>query len=197
MKKLILILITFFTASTAFAGLDDANIYMLPRPTPDKTFSDEFKNEISLNSFKGKFVIGVFWSRYCGPCIKEMPSLNNFNNIVKNNGIKVIAISPDYEWASPEEHKKFAHKYGATDIDLFLDKGGALAGALGLYRYPNSVLINVNGEEIGRIKGAMVWDNPEVIEYFYNLKAKTTKAINEIKPVMNVDKIKSDELPDL
>ena len=47
-----------------------------------------------------------------------------------------------------------------------------LAEDLGIFTSPNTVLINRKGEEIGRIRGSIDWDDDDVIEYIYKIKAQ-------------------------
>lgn len=128
-----------------------------------------------LNDFKDQFVIANFWSRYCSPCLRELDNLNNFSKKVADNGIKVVIISPASEWHSLEEQQKFLQKYGAPDLDFYVDKKGDLSADLGIFTSPNTVLINRHGKEIGRIRGSVEWDDDEVIEYIYKIKAQNNQ----------------------
>lgn len=170
--KILLILLFVTTPFVAFAK-KGANIYVFAREVPAKSVYGEFGNTVKLSDFEGKFVVAVFWSRYCIPCIKELPSLAEFAQKTKNDGIKVLMISPKKEWfAGFDEQKAFLKRYGAEKLDVFVDDKNNLASALGIFSSPVTVLVNTKGEEIGRIRGKIEWDNEEVIEYFYNLKAQ-------------------------
>ena len=102
-------------------------------------------------------------------------SLIIFSKKVADNGIKVVIISPASEWHSLEEQQKFLQKYGAPDLDFYVDKKGDLSADLGIFTSPNTVLINRHGKEIGRIRGSVEWDDDEVIEYIYKIKAQNNQ----------------------
>lgn len=174
MKKILVALLIFGISSFAsLSQADDAvNIYDEPRDLPVRPFSDEYGNKIKLSDFKGDFVIAVFWSRYCSPCLSEMDNLNNYQNLVKNDGIRVVLISPDTEWNNYAEQKKFLKKYKGQDLDSYLDADGKVASDLGIFTSPNTVLINKNGKEVGRIRGSAEWDDEKVMEYLYKIKAE-------------------------
>ena len=48
---------------------------------------------------KGNLLIVSFMAAWCGPCIDELPALNNLYRKYKDQGLKVIGISIDLEGA--------------------------------------------------------------------------------------------------
>lgn len=153
---------------------DPVNIFPEPRSLPSREmfhYSDTGE-AYKLSDFKGQFVVANFWSRHCTPCLRELDNLNNFSKKVADNGIKVVIISPASEWQSLEEQQKFLQRYGASDLDFYVDKKGDLSADLGIFTSPNTVLINKSGQEIGRIRGSAEWDDDDVIEYIYKIKAQ-------------------------
>ncbi len=184
-----------FAASSVLAEEKNVNVYSIPRAVPESEIYNRVGKPYKLSGFKGKFVLAVFWSRTCGPCIRELDDLNEFHNKTKDNGIKLVLISPAGEWGSKDEEKAFLEKRGAPDVDFYNDKRGALASDLGIFSFPHTVMVNKHGEEIGRIKGAAEWGNDEIVEYIYGIKAKADKY--KPKKIMNIDKIKTGELEEI
>ena len=157
-----------------FFQISPANIYDSPRALPQQemyhyTGSGE---KTSLRDFKGKFVLAVFWSRYCAPCVRELEDINTFVKETSANGIKVLLVSPESEWHSLKEQKYFLQKYGAEKVDFYVDKRGNLSASLGIFKTPNTVIINRKGQEIGRIRGTRDWADEDFIEYIYKIKAQ-------------------------
>lgn len=148
------------------------NIFAYSRAVPQTPIYNQYGQKSTLADYKGQVVLANFWSRYCVPCIKELDNLNEFAKRTKDDGIKVVIISPAEEWVSDNEQKELLIKYGAPDLDYYVDKNGKLAGDFGIFASPHTVLINKSAEEFGRISGSVEWDDDDVIEYIYKLKAE-------------------------
>ena len=61
------------------------------------------------NKINKKWILLNFWSTSCGPCIKELDSLNSFNNLLDSSNAMIISISLDDKherWRKSEFSKK-------------------------------------------------------------------------------------------
>ncbi len=170
-KKICFVLWSFLVISTANAA-GGANIFAYPREAPQTPIYNQYGQAFALKDFAGDFVVAVFWSKTCIPCLREMDDLNEFVKKTAENGIKVVLISPAEDWLSEGEQRAFLRRYGATDIDFYVDKKAKLATDFGVFTSPHAVLINEESMEIGRIRGSVDWDDEDVIEYIYKIKAQ-------------------------
>ena len=146
------------------------NLFAYSRPAPETEIFYQDGSSKKLSDFKGNFVVALFWSKTCVPCIRELKSLNKFYNKIKGTDIKIVMISPANEWNTNYEQREFLNKYKATDIDFYTDKNGNLAADFGIFSYPHTVLIDQDGEEIGRIHGQMDWDSNNVMTEITKLR---------------------------
>lgn len=146
------------------------NLFAYSRPAPDTEFYYQDGTKHTLAEFKGEFVIALFWSKKCTPCVRELKSLDSFYKKIKGTGVKVVMISPKNEWLTNIEQHEFLKKYKANNIDFYTYENGDLAADFGIFSYPHSVLINQEGEEIGRIRGQMDWDSDKVLKYILDLR---------------------------
>ena len=163
----------FFFSPARAAAEKGVNIYGLSRSVPSRVVYSETGRQVRMDDFKGEFVLAVFWSRHCIPCLAEMKALQKFVDRTKNDGIKVILISPKEEWQGGfSEQKRFLARLGAPEIEHYVDNKSDLAAAFGIFSSPVTVLISRNGREIGRIRGSTRWDHPDVIEHIFKIKAE-------------------------
>ncbi len=171
LKRIFLTILSIFFITTAQAK-SGVNIFTYPRNVPDAKIFNKHGQSFYLRDFSGDFLIVIFWSKTCVPCIKEIDDINHFIKKTKGTGIKLITVSPEKEWISPEEQAAFLRKYGGENIDFYSDRKSALSNSFGIFTSPHTVLIDKNSMEIGRIRGSVDWDDDDVIEYIYNLSSK-------------------------
>lgn len=61
----------------------------------DFKLKNDFGKDISLESFKGKYIVLDFWASWCKPCIENIPSLKEMINKYQFDSIQFISISLD------------------------------------------------------------------------------------------------------
>ncbi|GAA4332849.1 TlpA disulfide reductase family protein [Mucilaginibacter gynuensis] len=64
---------------------------------PDFTQADVDGKDVSLSSFKGKYVLLDFWASWCGPCRMENPNVVKAYNKYKDKNFTVLGVSLDNE----------------------------------------------------------------------------------------------------
>jgi thiol-disulfide isomerase/thioredoxin len=116
----------------------------------------------NLDAYKGKPMIVNLWATWCGPCVTEMPSLMKLSERLKDTGVVVVAISEDRGGKFVVD--PFLKEHNISGLPIFLDKtmstGKALKEATIL---PMTILIDADGNEIGRVRGDRDWDSPESV----------------------------------
>jgi thiol-disulfide isomerase/thioredoxin len=131
------------------------------RPVPELTITDLAQEQpASLAPYRGKPLIVNLWATWCGPCVKEMPSLSKLAEALKSQGVAVVAISEDRGGKFVVD--PFLKEHAISGLDIYLDKtmstGKALKGSTIL---PMTVMIDADGNEVGRVFGDRDWDSPE------------------------------------
>ena len=81
-----------------FMKSKQATINAFPKGSPSPTF-ENYENyaggSTSLSDLKGKYVYIDLWATWCGPCIKEIPSLKKIEKQYEGKNIEFVSISVD------------------------------------------------------------------------------------------------------
>jgi thiol-disulfide isomerase/thioredoxin len=124
-------------------------------------FTDASGQAKSLGDWRGRVVLVNLWATWCAPCRKEMPSLAALQRQMGSKDFQVVAISLDRKGAAAAG--AFLAETKATDLALYLDQSGATLEQLQAIGLPASVLIDRQGNEIGRMLGPADWSSPEAV----------------------------------
>jgi len=68
---------------------------LLNNPAPDFIVKDTAGKDISLSSFKGKYLLLDFWASWCKPCREENPNVVAAYNEFKDKNFTILSISLD------------------------------------------------------------------------------------------------------
>ncbi|HJY63692.1 MAG TPA: TlpA disulfide reductase family protein, partial [Ignavibacteria bacterium] len=60
----------------------------------DFTWNENGK-DVKLSDYKGKVILVNFWATWCGPCRRELPSLSQISNELKDKDFKMVGVSVD------------------------------------------------------------------------------------------------------
>jgi cytochrome c biogenesis protein CcmG/thiol:disulfide interchange protein DsbE len=81
------------------------------RVAPDFELKDAQGHAVRLSDYRGKVVLIDFWATWCSPCRAETPWLIELSNKYKDQGLAVVGVSMDDNWAVV---KPFIAKTGIT-----------------------------------------------------------------------------------
>lgn len=105
--------------------------------------------DVDLSTLNGKVVVLNFWATWCGPCIKEMPSLQAFYNQYQGHPeVEFMVVEIDNQ---PELAKSFVEKNNYT-FPVYSPASMIPEAFLG-QAIPTTVILNKKGEISYRHEG--------------------------------------------
>ena len=120
------------------------------------SFVDLYENNLDLSVYKGKRIVINYWATWCGPCIKEMPSIKRAEEILEDYGYIFLLVSD-------ETISKISKFKNDRNFDFNFLKSIESYETLGIYSMPTSYIFDENGKIIETIVGAIEWDSEEMI----------------------------------
>jgi thiol-disulfide isomerase/thioredoxin len=112
---------------------------------------------LTLAAFKGKAVLLNLWASWCAPCIEEMPALARLQKDRGGADFTVLAVSLDLK---PDDGRAWLAANHLETLAYYYDPKTRLFDALKAPGLPLSVFIDKEGREVGRVSGAVRWDEP-------------------------------------
>ena len=127
----------------------------------------------SLSDLKGKYVYIDVWATWCGPCIREIPSLKLIEKKYEGKNIHFVSISideknrPKYNY---DAWRKMIVEKELTGIQLFADNAfnSKFTKAYGIDSIPRFLLIDPDGNIVSG--NAPRPSDPALVELFNSLR---------------------------
>jgi thiol-disulfide isomerase/thioredoxin len=106
-----------------------------------------------LTIAKDSITIVHFYAHWCGPCMRELPEIAEFQDVYQKAGISIICITDDafdfIEDIKNRSQLKILRTPSLKDINVF--------------SIPMTYIYNQKGEQVQRIEGPFEWSNPNTM----------------------------------
>lgn len=129
----------------------------------DLSFTALEGTEVYLSQCRGKVVFLNFWATWCGPCVREMPSLQNLYDTLKNEDVVFLFVSKQKDEVVQNfiEEKQF-------NFPVYL-RDGELPEALTFKGIPTTYILDREGVVVYKHTGSARWDDASCVSFLRNL----------------------------
>jgi peroxiredoxin len=126
---------------------------------PNFSIVTESGRTVTRSDFGGKLLVLNFWASWCPPCITELPSLNQFAQEYKDQGVVVIGISND---KNENLYKRFLTQRHVA-FDTARDPEADISASYGTFQIPETYLIDRNGKVLEKVISNQDWMDPQFL----------------------------------
>jgi cytochrome c biogenesis protein CcmG/thiol:disulfide interchange protein DsbE len=120
---------------------DSAQSLQPGKPAPDFQFQTPEEQSTSLSDLKGKPVLINFWATWCGPCVHEMPFIQQVYEEWQGEELVLLAINIG---ESSSQAAEFMRSYGFS-FPVLLDTNKEVARVYNIQYIPTTFLIDKEG----------------------------------------------------
>ncbi|WP_342330924.1 TlpA disulfide reductase family protein [Pedobacter sp. FW305-3-2-15-E-R2A2] len=140
--------------------LEEDEVIGLGKMASAFTLPDSSGNELSLSSYKGKYVLIDFWASWCVPCRAENPNVVKAYEQFKDKNFDVLGISIDTSKPSWVKALKEDHLIWKNVLD-----NGTVAKQYNVHSVPSNFLLDPNGKIIARnLRGDQIIEELQKIQ---------------------------------
>ncbi len=135
------------------------------RDAPALVLKDINGETYDLSKSRGKWVFMHFWASWCGPCRKEMPTIQAIASRFKNSGLEIVLVN------TAEDEDTVFDFIGtvAPDMNTLLDSDGMVTDRWQPRGLPSTYFVDPDGKLRYLALGGRPWDEGEYLDFLKTL----------------------------
>jgi len=157
MKKVVIIALLVVMAGYALwqaIGAKEAKLGIeIGNKAPDFQMKTLDGDTVTLSSLEGKKVLVNFWASWCGPCLDEMPEIEEIHQEYGDN-VEILAVNMTVTEKNVEAVEKFVEEHGLS-FPILLDESNKTNSTYEVLSLPTSYFIDTEGIIRHKYIGAM------------------------------------------
>lgn len=140
-------------------------IAMDGRPAGPMVLNDIDGNAFNLNDSRGKWVFLHFWASWCGPCIKEMPTIQAITSDFENTDLQIVLVN-----TAEDEDTIFSFMATiAPDLNTLMDPQGLTTEDWQPRGLPSTYFVDPEGKLRYLALGGRPWNEGEYLAFLKGL----------------------------
>jgi DsbE subfamily thiol:disulfide oxidoreductase len=120
---------------------------------------------------KGEIILLNFWATWCPPCRKEIPSMVKLHKKLSSQGLRIVAVSVD---KNRDDLENFVKEHQMPFMVLH-DVDSIAARQYGVFRFPETFLIDREGRVRHRLVGEVEWMSEPMIQILTQMLEEPAK----------------------
>jgi thiol-disulfide isomerase/thioredoxin len=135
------------------------------RDAPDLILNDINGETYDISKHRGKWIFMHFWASWCGPCRREMPTIQAISSEFKDSGLSIVLVN-----TSEDEDTVFDFLGTvAPDMNTLLDSDGTVTERWQPRGLPSTWFVDPEGKLRYIALGGRPWDKGEYLGFLKGL----------------------------
>lgn len=170
-KLIITLLLTLLIASNSINANESQHPFGLRvyeiGSAPNFKLNNTEGETFELDSTRGQWVFLHFWASWCGPCRREMPTIQKLSEELDSNKFKIVMIN-----TAEDEDTIFTFLAGLSiDIDTLMDVDGQITEVWKPRGLPTTFIIDPKGNVRYQAIGGREWGKAAYVDFMKKLIA--------------------------
>lgn len=138
------------------------------KPAPELKLKNMDGDPFDLSLKKGKWIFVHFWAAWCGPCRKEMPTIQAILPKIDDTKLEIVLIN-----TAESEDIVFSFLGGvAPDLNPLMDTDGLVTEVWQPRGLPATFFVDPQGNLQFLALGGRAWDEPDYFNFLQQLIKK-------------------------
>lgn len=148
-------------ASGLAAAVPKGLIELDPRPAPALRLENLDGHVFDLKEARGRWVVVHFWATWCGPCRREMPTLERMAKALADRTVTIVLVNT----AENEDAVFSFMSVVAPSLATLMDYDGSVTDRWQPRGLPSTFLIDPGGQLRFVALGGRAWDSAEYLTF--------------------------------